>query len=304
VNNPFTSALNSIGDNFTGIGAGTNSLIAPQAVNLFGFNIPGVPIISARDYFLVQMESWFTSIPNSSQWLIVIDRYPPAIRSSVIQGLERTDGSKKGYNISAAVNILKSFPFQKIVGCLFAHAITIPTEQYEVDVASVNNNRGFLPGVLGSKRDISTSTQGLQIEFRETNTSFIDFVLRPWVILGSHYGMAARPGDTGNKKDPKNMKVNMTLLNYTKTYHSISMIPYKVFTFYNCMPYQIAEQSYDYEDAKLTTYSTRWAYSNYTVENNLYLPIADIVNRISNGSIPRVTSFQNGIGSINPLGFL
>jgi hypothetical protein len=82
------------------------------------------------------------------------------------------------------------------------------------------------------------------------------------------------------------------------------MIPRKVFNFYNCVPYQVSEQSLDYSDDKLTTYSTRWTYSNYTVENNLYLPVADIVNRISNGEIPRITSFQNGIGSINPLGFL
>jgi hypothetical protein len=116
--------------------------------------------------------------------------------------------------------------------------------------------------------------------------------------------MTARPGDTQGNKDPKNMKVNMTLLEYTRTYQGISMIPRKVFNFYNCMPYQVSEQSLDYSDEKLTTYSTRWTYSNYTVENNLYLPIADLVNRISNGSIPRITSFQNGLGNINPLGFL
>jgi hypothetical protein len=116
--------------------------------------------------------------------------------------------------------------------------------------------------------------------------------------------MTARPGDIDGKKDIRNMKVNMTLLQYTRTFNGISMIPRKVFSFFNCMPYQVSEQSLDYTDERLITYQTRWTYSNYTVENNLYLPIADIVNRISNGTIPRVTSFQNGIGSINPLGFL
>jgi len=302
VNNPFTSALNSLGNNFADLAKGTNASFAPQAVNLFGFNIPGVPIISPRDYFLVQMESWFTAIPNSSQWIIVIDNYPIALRTSIIQSLERIDGTKKGFDIDGARGILTSFPLQKIVGCLFAHQITIPTEQYNVATASIKNNRGFLPGVLGSNRDTEFPT--LVIDFRETNTSFIDFVVRPWVILGSHFGMAARPGDVAGKKDERNMKVNMTLLEYTRTLHSISMIPRKVFNFYNCVPYQVSEQSLDYSDDKLTTYSTRWTYSNYTVENNLYLPVADIVNRISNGEIPRITSFQNGIGSINPLGFL
>ena len=302
MNNPFTSALNSLGQNFTGLANGQNPSFAPQAVNLFGFNIPGVPLISPRDYFLVQMESWFTAIPNTTQWIIVIDNYPRALRTNIIQGLERTDGGKKGFDITAAATILNSFPLQKIVGCLFAHAITIPTEQFAINTTSVANNRGFLPGILGGGRE--TEFPSLVIDFRETNTSFIDFVLRPWVILGSHYGMTARPGVIAGFKDLKNMKVNMTLLEYTRTYNGISMIPRKVFNFYNCMPYQVSEQSLDYTEEKLTTYSTRWTFTNYTVENNLYLPIADIVNRIANGSIPRVTSFQNGIGSINPLGFL
>jgi len=302
VNNPFTDALNGLGQNFAGLATGQNPLFAPQVTNLFGFNIPGVPIVSVRDYFLFQMESWFTAIPNSSQWCVVIDNYPQGLRTNLIQGLERTDGSKKGFDIDTAKTILASYPLQKVIGCLFAHAVTIPTEQYDVLTASVQNNRGFLPGVLGGGR--STEAPTLVINFRDTNTSFIDFVIRPWVILASHYGLAARPGDTGARKDLRNMKVNMTLLEYTRTYHSISMIPRKVFHFYNCVPYQVSEQDLDYENDKLTTYSTRWTYSNYTVENNLYLPIADIVNRISNGEIPRITSFQNGIGSINPLGFL
>jgi len=302
VNNPFTNALNGLGQNFTGLFTGTNPPFAPQVTDLFGFNIPGVPLISVRDYFLVQMESWFTAIPNSTQWIIVIDRYPSALTSSVIQGLERTDGSRKGFDISTAKNILASFPLQKIIGCLFAHEVTIPTEQFEVQFASVANNRGFLPGILGGGRN--TEPPNLVIDFRDTNTSFIDFVVRPWVILGSHFGMTARPGDTGTTRSFYNMKCNMTLLNFTPTIQGISMIPRKVFSFYNCMPFQVSEQSYDYTDAKLTTFNTRWTYSHYTVENNLYLPIADIVNRISQGEIPRVTSFQNGLSITNPLGFL
>lgn len=302
MDNPLTDALNGLGNNFQGLVTGTNPLFAPQVTNLFGFNIPGVPIISARDYFLVQMESWFTAIPNPTQWIVVIDRYPAALRTSLIQGLERIDGGKKGFDINNAVNILKSYPMQKVIGCLFAHEITIPSEEYDAESVSVENNAGFLPGILGGRRTPTPNT--LQISFKETNTSFIDFVVRPWVILGAHYGMAARPDDVPGRRGLKNMKVNMTLLQYTKTYQGISMVPRKAFTFYNCTPVNIAEQSMDYENDQLVTYSTRWTYSNYTVENSLYLPIGDIVNRISNGSIPRVTSFQNGLGNINPLGFL
>ena len=302
MNNPFVDALGSIKDNFYGIGRGTNPLFAPQAAELFGFNIPAVPIVSVRDYFLFQMESWFTSIPMSTQWIVVIDQYPKALNQTIVQALERTDASRRGFNINNAVTILKSFPMQKIIGCLFAHNVTIPTESFEASTVSVNNNRGFLPGVIGGARNSEVPT--LVIDFKETNTSFIDNVIRPWVILGSHFGMVARPNDTPISRDLRNMKVNMTLLSYTRSIHNISMIPRKVFTFYNCMPFNVSEQTYEYENEKLVTYSTRWTYSNYTVENSLYLPVTDVINRISQGEIPRITTLQNGIGSIDPLGML
>lgn len=302
MNNPFTSALNSLGQNFQGIATGTNPLFAPQVTQLFGFNIPAVPLISPRDYFLFQMESWFTALPMTTQWIVVIDNYPYALRTNIIQGLERIDGSKKGYDINSAVNILKSFPLQRITGCLFAASVSIPAEQYDVTAVSVPNNRGFLPGILAGPRQTDPPT--LTIEFRETNTSFTDFVMRPWTILASHFGFVARPGDVKGKKDPNNIKCNMTILQYTRTLNSISMIPRKAWTFYNCVPYNIGEESFDYANETVQNFSVRFTYSNYTLENTLYLPVQDIVNRISNGAIPRITTLQNGIGSINPLGFL
>jgi hypothetical protein len=302
VNNPFTDALQAIDKNFTGLFTGTNPSFAPQIAELFGFNVPGVPLISPRDYFLFQMESWFTAIPMSTQWVIVIDNYPTALRSDIIQGLERVDGARKGFDISVPVGILKSFPLQRIIGCLFANSISIPAEQYNIDSVAVPNNRGFLPGLIASNRQ--TDPPVLTIEFRETNTSFIDHLIRPWTILASHYGYTARPGDTPTQRDPLNMKCNMTLLQYSRTLESISMIPRKVWTFYNCVPYNIGEQNFNYDSEVVNNFMTRWTYSNYTVESSLYLPVADLVNRIANGEIPRVTSFQNGIGSINPLGFV
>lgn len=82
------------------------------------------------------------------------------------------------------------------------------------------------------------------------------------------------------------------------------MVPRKIWTFYNCVPYNVQEETLEYESERLDTYATRWTYTNYTVENNNYLALSDIINRIQQGAIPRVTTFQNGIGSINPIGFI
>jgi len=296
VNDPFSSALNSLGENIAGIGTGSNPLFAPQVTQLFGLNIPGVPIISTRNYFLTQMESWFTAIPMSTQWIVLIDKYPAGLKTSIIQGLERIDGSKAGFDIDGAVNVLTNYATQKVIGCLFASSVTIPNEAFTVESAHVENNRGFLPGVIAGGRNGEAPT--LDLQFRETNTSFIDFVIRPWVILASHFGFVAR-----NPDDPaealKNMKVNVHVMQYTRSRAGVSQIPRKIWNFYNCVPFTVNEETLEYTEEKLANFNTRWTYSNYTVTNNLYLPIVEIIKNFAQNGFPQVTnpSLFKGFGS-------
>ena len=285
MNDPFSSALDSLGRNIVGVGTGANPLFAPQVTQLLGLNLPAVPIISTRDYFLTQMESWFTALPMATQWVILIDKYPAGLNTSIIQGLERTDGSKQGFDIDGAKNILTSFPLQKVIGCLFANSITIPNEAWNVESTHVENNRGFLPGVLGGSRNYEAPV--LDISFRETNTSFIDFVIRPWVILAAHFGLVTRdPNDAAQAA--KNMKVNMHVMQYTRSRAGVSMIPRKIWNFYNCVPFTVNEETLEYTEEKMITYNTRWTYSNYTVENNLYIPITEIINNFAQNGAPQI----------------
>jgi len=282
---PITSTLASLGQNIVGLATGSNPLSQPQFANLFGFNLPALPVVSTRDYFLTQMESWFTAIPMSTQWILLFDSYPAGLQTSIIQGLERIDGSKTGFDIDNAINILTSSPAQRIIGCLFASSVTIPNESYDVEQISVENNRGFLPGVLagGRKREAPV----IDVQFRETNTSFIDFVVRPWIILASHYGYVAR--DPNNPVEAlKNMKTNMHIMQYTRTRAGVSQTPRKAWHFYNCVPFNINEETLEYTEEKLMNYNTRWTYSNYTVSNGLYLPIIDIINQFKTSGVPSI----------------
>ena len=299
MNNPITSAFSSIGQNFAGIKTGKNALFAPQVANLFGFNVPGIPLISARDHFLTQMESWFTAIPLQSQWVVLINEYPSCVNTRIIQGLERTDASKKGFDIDKAKNILQSFPLQKITGCLFAQSVSLPSESHTVDYINIDNHRGFLPGLITKDRE---NPGQLSISFLETNTSFADFVIRPWVIAGSHFGYVARNPSLKSEAS-KNVKTTVTVLQYTRTFQKISMIPHKVWNFYNCAPILVEGGSLDYAaESSAPTIGTKWAYSHYTVENNLYFPLTSIINRISSGTLPRISTFAQDIKSFNPAG--
>jgi hypothetical protein len=292
VNNPFTEAIRGLGQNVSGLLTGENPLANPSITSLFGFTVPGTPLISSRDYFLSQMESWFTTIPMRTQWMVLIQNYPSLLQTSVIQNLERTEGNYNNFNINQAVSILKAYPLNKVVGCIFAQGADIPQlEVMEVGRDKVFNQqqRGFIPGVVANGRSPFTD---LTIQFRETNTSFVDFVVRPWTILAEHFGMVARPPG-----DPRNVGTTIKILQFTRTYQKVSQIPRKIWTFYNCMPTSVASTNLTYDLEQMEIDNTTWAFSNYTVENNLYLPLPDIINKINKGGwkslIPRISPFQS-----------
>jgi hypothetical protein len=267
---------NAIGGTITG----ANPVTQPSFGNLFGINIPGTPLISTRDYFLFQLQSWVSSFPLQSQWIALIERFPTALNTNILQGLERVDGGKSGFDINAAKTILTSYPYQRVSGCLFCNGATLPGESLSVTSATVPNNRGFIPGVVSGDRKSYADTP-LILQFFETNTSFVDFILRPWVILASHYGFVAREDDTPNSIGKFNVKTNITLLYFTRTYQNISMVPRKVFKFFNCVPINISTQEYGYDEPTSTkSYGVNFAYTNYTISNSLFLPVPTIINTI------------------------
>ena len=315
LSNPFIDAAQGLASNVVGIGRGTNPLSQPQISSILGFNIPGVPLISTRDYFLLQLQSWLTTVPLQTQWIAIIDSFPRALQTRFMQSLERVDGAKRGYDIDQAKFLLTSFPFQKVIGCVFAQGAYVPGESYSVEninLPGAGKNRGFIPGIMAQGR-LGYAGNQLRLSFLETNTSIVDNIFRPWTMLASHYGFVARQGDLPGQKDEKNIKCNITLLCYTRSYQNISQVPRKIFTFYNCAPTIINNFTLDYvnEPSIATAYDVNFSYTNYTVENNMYFPLADIINNVTsvvNGKYtPTVSPLQTGQTgvplNINPAGF-
>tara|TARA_R110001592_G_scaffold77269_3_gene232677 strand:+ start:304 stop:1128 length:825 start_codon:yes stop_codon:yes gene_type:complete len=270
--------LNAVNDAVQGVsnltkGALGGSLAQPN-INLFGTNIPGVPLISFRDYFINSMETWVGAIPLRTQWVVLIDGFPAGLNTSILQGLEPTQGDKKGFNIDRAKAFLTSYPAQSVVGCLFAQGADIPDDTLQTSVATIPNNRGFIPGrISGNRSEFSPLT----LQFRETNSSFIDHVIRPWVIMASHAGMVARDDKNKPELDPR---CNITIVQYTRSYKNVSQIPRKVWNFYNCVPTGVSSRNLTYDAEQMDTYSSQWYYSNYTVSDNLFLPLPDIINKL------------------------
>jgi hypothetical protein len=64
--------------------------------------------------------------------------------------------------------------------------------QFRFRYSRIQNNRGFIQGTILKDRSAFCMKINLLLALRETNTSFVDFVIRPWVIMASHLVMVAR----------------------------------------------------------------------------------------------------------------
>lgn len=275
LNNALSEAQRSILGIFGGAVNGTNPITNPTIGSFFGVNIPGTPLISTRDYFLTQLNSWVTTPSLQSQWIAVIESFPAALASSIIRNLERTGGSSTAYNLDLAKTLLTSFALQRVAGCIFCKRFEMPQEYCTVETATLPNNRGFIPGVISGSRQ-SYAENLIAMDFYDNNTSFIDNIIRPWVMLASHYGHVTR------KNAAYKIKTNITILSYAKTFQNVSMIPKKVFRFYNCVPVSVNSETFEYDEPNTTgTGTARFSFTNYTIENGLYLPLPQIISAVS-----------------------
>ena len=271
------------------------------SLNLFGTNVTLVPLVSYRDHFLRMLSTWSGSIPNQFQFLVLIDYFPPAVSTELLHNYEPVgEGDKIGNNIDKNVSVTTGMMNQRIAGCVFAQGVNIPGEAVGYKYSKIPNGRGFLGGVGA---DVRADFQPLTIQFLETNTSFIDFVIRPWIILGSHLGLVARPGDIPEEGaiDPNNIKTNITVIQLAKTYQKRSPVQRKVWRFYNCVPHQMDAQELVTNASEAKIFNTQWYYTNYTVGGLPFVPIEEIIKSFSSGSIPNIINGITQITGIDPI---
>lgn len=276
-----TKILNSVNNALRGVTNPINSIVggtlAQPGLSLFGTNLPGAPLISFRDTFLKSLSQWNTSIPLNTQFIVLIDNFPLGLTTRVMRDLEPVVNST-GFDIDLAKETTTNLKNQGMVGCIFANQFNIPDDTVEADKATILNNRGFIAGSVLKNRN---NFGNFNLSLRETNTSFVDFVMRPWVIMSSHYGLVARnPNDQSEVL--KNPKTNLTVVQYTRSKEGLSQIPRKIWRFYNCVPTSISNRDYsNSEDEGVKNFNTTWTFDNYEISSNLYLSVSEMLKAIN-----------------------
>lgn len=251
-------------------------------------------------YYLDILSQWPSAIPPESQWFIAISFEDlPFLKSSFIDNLRNFDtgGSfDTDWGIrQAVVNNLIKKEFQEgndLLGCVFASQVTIPSESIQASNQGLSY-AGYQAPVTMNQRD---PYKKLSISFIETNSSFLDFIIRPWIISVGYYGFVTR----ANKFNLKARKLDVVYIAKSGSFNK--PLKRKLIRFYNVAPISMGNLSNRYSSDGLQNISVDFAYDYYTVsaEDSNVKGISSELSTPSSGSSS--SSSSSGSSSNNLLG--
>jgi hypothetical protein len=218
---------------------------------------------SSYEYYLSEiLGSWAGNPILPSQWLVLFHfNTLPLLAQNFENALSRKEYGQNWKLSSKTRNKLISDTFQysldSMVGCAFAKQVNTPRETLAAQ------NRGLAYGgyMAPATSDTRASYDNLTIDFLETNGSFVDFFIRPWLILSSYYGLVAR-----GVNSPKNVKCGQVdVFFYAKTGPYTSMVPRKIFSYKNVVPIGVGQETYSHQADALKIQKVNFVYDKYSI---------------------------------------
>lgn len=222
-------------------------------------------------HFLGSFLSKFeTAIPKGAQWVLFFEDLPTVV-DVVLNTIKERE--PRGWDIAALANkISRDETIQTSKGCLFAQAVEIPSESIVANPEGLQMN-GFLRTTIGNGRNDYSS--GLRIAFLETNYSFVDTVIRPWVITTGHLGLIARPPSQKYRCNIVVCKLGAVagpILNKDGTVRTEGRGPVilQKYTFFDACPISVTGEEYNYSPVTGPVIrETTFVYNYYTVSHNI-----------------------------------
>jgi hypothetical protein len=220
---------------------------------------------SPFSYYLDLLGQWPTGIALASQWLIYFDfRSITAngkLMGSLQSGLRRLEiGSEWTYNTSVTKYLLDGrlqTAVDNMMGCVFARQVQLPGETIEVNNQGLEYG-GYQAPATASKR---ADYEPFSVTLLETNASFLDLIIRPWVISVGYNGLIARGSNS-----PKGVKCNFAdVVMFAKTGAYNPMKIRKIYRFYNVAPISIPGETYSYQEEGLKYSDVKFAYDRYAI---------------------------------------
>ena len=202
-----------------------------------------------------------SALPKGAQWVLQFEGGAPDYSevlpvAAIKKGVKYEPGV---WNIDKAIetNLIPNYQNRK--GCLFVQAVQIPGESNQVNPEGLQQS-GYIRSVTGNGRDAFAN---LQISFLETNVSFVDNVIRPWVIATSHLGMIARSG-------VDNYRCNISIYKLGVLSHKETPYLAQKYTFFGACPISTDGEEYNYSQISSPVIkNATLTYHYYSIETPL-----------------------------------
>ena len=216
-------------------------------------------------YYLNVLSNWSTSVALADLWLVVFDfKSVPALQANVTEAVNRFEEiNGANWQISQSnINELLKTEYQnsteQLMGCVFARKATVPGEALQIKNHSLD-----YAGYLGPATSLArASFEPLSLTFLETNSSFCDLVIRPWIVLASYYGLVSRASNS--KKNIKCSFMDIYQLAKHPRGAVAPLIKRKIIRYFNVVPKSLSSSSVGGE-AKYTTRDVSFVYDNYAI---------------------------------------
>jgi hypothetical protein len=197
-------------------------------------------------------------------WLIVINLQSvnALMNNPAVQLSLKESGDFQPWQISQdVVDTLTDSAYQSntqnLIGCVFAQEVTMPGESISISQESLKWG-GFQTPAVALNRN---SFEKLKITFLETNASFCDLVIRPWITLVGHHGLVARA-----RNSEKNVKCDfLDVIQFTRNGPFSSPIINKILRYYDVVPVSMDGLTLTRLEENLKRRSASFIYNGYSV---------------------------------------
>lgn len=202
--------------------------------------------------FMELISAWPTSIPLNNIWSVEFEA--PLDNIGVDEPIVVADQWKlEGAAANVATSkINKTFGWYKTN--MLANSIKIIGESIKLDRVGSANSEGYLRGLVSQGRE---DFGYLDVAFIETNSSFVDLVLRPWLIAVTKESLIARKGNA--------KRVNITCTMYGLAGRDKPAIPRKKFIFFNSFPQAVDGEEYNFTDSDINLRKASFAFTHYAM---------------------------------------
>jgi hypothetical protein len=199
-----------------------------------------------------------SALPKGAQWVVDFEGLNQ-VKAAIIKTAQLEPG--KGWDIERGLNTLIENQDYNRKGCLFCQAVSVPGEQAIANPEGIQKNH-FIRTATGDGRADYTPT-GLRMVFLDTNVSFVDNIIRPWVVTTARLGMVARPaGATNYRQDISVYKIGVL---------TPKQPPFLLqkYTFTGTCPIEVSPEEYNYSPATAPiNREATFVFHHYTLETN------------------------------------